>query len=169
MADVKLILREDVEKLGRAGDLVTVKPGFARNFLLRQGKASLATAARIRELDHHRRVIGEKQVKALKDLQAVKNRIESTVVQVSATAGVEGKLFGSVTLQQVAELLEEKGISVDRRKLSVVETIKSVGEHSVDLRLHRELVATFKVVVVAEDAEAAGAAEATETTEATES
>ena len=91
------------------------------------------------------------------------------MVQVSATAGVEGKLFGSVTLQQVAELLEEKGISVDRRKLSVVETIKSVGEHSVDLRLHRELVATFKVVVVAEDAEAAGAAEATETTEATES
>ena len=168
MANVKLILREDVEKLGHAGDLVTVKPGFARNFLLRQGKASLATAARIRELDHHRRVIGEKQAKALKDLQAVKNRIESTVVQVSATAGVEGKLFGSVTLQQVAELLEEKGISVDRRKLSVVETIKSVGEHSVDLRLHRELVATFKVVVVAEDAEAAGAAEATETTEATE-
>ena len=97
MANVKLILREDVEKLGHAGDLVSVKPGFARNFLLRQGKASLATTARISELEHHRRVIGEKQAKELKDLQAVKNKIESTVLQVSATAGVEGKLFGSVT------------------------------------------------------------------------
>ena len=165
MANVKLILREDVEKLGHAGDLVTVKPGFARNFLLRQGKASLATQARIRELEHHRRVISEKQAKELKDLQAVKDKIESTVIEVAAAAGVGGKLFGSVTLQQVAELLEAKGVPVDRRKLHVAETIKSVGEHSVDVRLQRGLVAAFKVVVVAEGAEAAGDAEVADVTE----
>ena len=148
MALVKLILREHVEKLGRAGDLVSVKPGFARNFLLRQGKASLATDARVEELEHHRRIIAEKQAKELKDLGAVKRKIESTVIEVSAAAGEGGKLFGSVTLPQLVELLEQKGISVDRRKLRVSDAIKSVGEHAVEVRLHPELIATFKVVVL---------------------
>jgi large subunit ribosomal protein L9 len=149
MAQVKLILREDIERLGHAGDLVSVKPGFARNYLLPQGKASIATDARINELEHHRRIIAEEQSKALKDLAAVKNRIEGQVVEVEAQAGTEGKLFGSVTMQQVADLLGQKGIEVDRRKMRVAEAIKSVGEHTVDVRLHRELVAQVKVVVTA--------------------
>jgi large subunit ribosomal protein L9 len=80
MAQVKLILREHIEKLGRAGDVVSVKPGFARNYLLRQGKATLATEARIEELEHHRRIIADEQARELKDLEAVKNKIESTVL-----------------------------------------------------------------------------------------
>jgi large subunit ribosomal protein L9 len=149
MAQVKLILREDVEKLGHAGDLVAVKPGYARNYLLPQGKASIATEARINELEHHRRIIAEQQAKALKDLEAVRARIEAQVVEVEAQAGAGGKLFGSVTLQQVADELAQKGVEVDRRKLQVAEPIKTVGEHTVQLRLHRELVATIKVVVTA--------------------
>lgn len=149
MAQVKLILREDVEKLGHAGDLVAVKPGYARNYLLPQGKASIATEARINELEHHRRIIAEQQAKALKDLGAVRARIEAQVVEVEAQAGAGGKLFGSVTLQQVADQLAQKGVEVDRRKLQVAEPIKTVGEHTVQLRLHRELVATIKVVVTA--------------------
>ena len=149
MAQVKLILREHVEKLGRAGDVVSVKPGFARNYLLRQGKASMATEARIAELEHHRRIIADHQARELRDLEAVKKKIESTVLEVSAAAGEGGKLFGSVTLQQVAHLLEEKGIEIDRRKLRLSEPIKSIGEHSVEVRLHPELVATFKVAVIA--------------------
>ena len=150
MAQIQLILREDVEKLGRAGDLVSVKPGFARNFLLPQGKATLATEARVSELDHNRRVIAERQARELKDLQALKHKIESTVIEVTAQAGLEGKLFGSVTLQQVAELLKGKGIEIDRRKMRVPETIKTVGKHVVEVRLHRELSATLNVVVASD-------------------
>jgi large subunit ribosomal protein L9 len=149
MAQIKLILREQVEKLGQAGDVVSVKPGFARNFLLPQGKASMATEARISELEHHRRIISEHQARELSNLKAFKKKIESTVLEVAAAAGEEGKLFGSVTLQQVASLLAEKGIDLDRRKLRVSEPIKSLGEHSVEVRLHPELSATFKVAVVA--------------------
>jgi len=163
MALVKLILREHVEKLGRAGDVVSVKPGFARNYLLRQGKATLATEGRIEELEHHRRIIADRQARELRDLEAVKKKIESTVLEVSAAAGEEGKLFGSVTLPQLAELLEQRGIAIDRRKLRVSEPIKSVGEHSVDVRLHPELVATFKVLVVAEGGAPAASNDETQT------
>ena len=149
MAQIKLILREDVEKLGHAGDLVSVKPGYARNFLLSKGKANLATEARINELDHHRRVIAEEQAKALKDLSAVRTKIEAQVVEVEVQAGASGKLFGSVTLQQVADLLAAKGIEIDRRKMHIDEPIKTTGEHEVQVRLHRELVAKVKVVVTA--------------------
>ena len=150
MALLKLILREDVEKLGHAGDVVSVKPGYGRNYLLPQGKASLATASRVRELEHTQRMISEEQAKQLKDLDAVKTKIESLSLEVSAQAGVEGKLFGSVTTQQIAELLAEKGVDVDRRKLQTDAPIKTLGEHSVSLRLHRELVAKVKVVVSSE-------------------
>ena len=149
MAQIKLILREDVEKLGQAGDLVAVKPGYARNYLLRKGMASLATAARVKELEHHRRVIADRQAKALEDLEGVKKKIESLTLEVEAQAGDEGKLFGSVTTQQVADLLAAKGVEIDRRKLQADGAIKSVGEHELSLRLHRELVAKVKVVVTA--------------------
>jgi large subunit ribosomal protein L9 len=152
MAQVKLILREDMDNLGRAGEVVAVKPGYARNYLLPQGKASLATEARVREVQHHRRIIAETQAKALKDLEAVRKRIEAQVVEVSAQAGAEGKLFGSVTMQQVAELLAAKGIEVDRRKLVSDAVIKTVGEHEVGVRLHREMIARVKVVVRASGA-----------------
>jgi large subunit ribosomal protein L9 len=147
MAQVKVILREDVRKLGNAGDLVSVKPGFARNYLLRRGKATLATEARINEIEHHRRNIADRQAKELKDLQAVKKKVEATVIEVAASAGAEGKLFGSVTMQQVAGLLAEKGLELDRRKMSVPDAIKTVGEHIVTVQLRRELAASLKVIV----------------------
>ena len=149
MAQVKLILREDVEKLGYAGDVVSVKPGYARNYLLPKGKASLATSARVKEIEHHSRVIAEQQAKALGDLEAFKRKIESLTLVVEAQAGEEGKLFGSVTMQNVADLLAEKGVEIDRRKLQHDGAIKSVGEHEVLLRLHRELLAKVRVVVSA--------------------
>ncbi len=149
MAQVKLILREDVEKLGDAGDVVSVKPGYARNFLLPNGKASIATDARINELEHHRRIIAEEQAKLLKDLVGAKKQVEALELEIEMQAGAEGKLFGSVTLQQVADLMAEKGIKIDRRKLSVDEPIKTTGEHAVQVRLHREMSATVKVTVTA--------------------
>lgn len=148
---VKLILREDVPKLGDAGELVSVKPGFARNYLIPQGKAIVATQANVNELEHHKRVISEKVAKELKDLRAAKDRLESFKLEVSAQAGEEGKLFGSVTTLQIAELVAEKGMKIDRRKIELAEPIKEVGEHQVPVRLHREVIAKLKLVVSASE------------------
>jgi large subunit ribosomal protein L9 len=149
MAQVKLILREDVPKLGNAGEVVSVKPGYARNFLLPQGKAALASQAKVKELEHHKRLIAEKVARELKDLSAARDRLEQLQLEVAAQAGEEGRLFGSVTAMQIAELIGEKGIEIDRRKIELAEPIKEVGEHSVPIKLHREVVANVKLKVTA--------------------
>ena len=149
MGLVKLVLREDVPKLGHAGEVVSVKPGYARNFLLPQGKAALASEARVKELEHHKRLIAEKVARELKDLGAARDRLEQLELEVEAQAGEEGRLFGSVTAAQVAELIGEKGIEIDRRKIDLAEPIKEVGEHSVPIRLHREVIANVRLKVTA--------------------
>jgi large subunit ribosomal protein L9 len=147
MAMVKVILREDIARLGDAGEVVSVRPGFARNFLLPQGKAILATESSMKALDHHQRVIAEKVAREKKTLEGEKSRIEALSLEIAVQVGEEGKLFGSVTAAQIAELLEAKGVSVDRRKIELAEPIKEVGEHRVPLRLHREVVATLRLNV----------------------
>ncbi len=149
---VNLILSEDVPNLGDAGDVVSVKPGFARNYLIPQGKAIVATQAKVNELEHHQRVIAEKVAKQLKDLRGSKDRLESFKLEIAAQAGVEGKLFGSVTSAQIAELVAEKGMEIDRRKIELAEPIKEVGQHKVPYKLHRELIAHLKLTVTAIDA-----------------
>ena len=151
MAQVQLILREDVHRLGEAGDLVSVKPGYARNYLVPQGKAILATVGRVKELDHQKRVISERLAKELADLEAVKQRMASVVLEFNAQAGDEGKLFGSITAQQIGEQLAEKGFEIDRRKIELNEPIKALGEHEVPVKLRSEMVAHVKVVVTAAD------------------
>ena len=147
MSLVRLILREDVPKLGDAGDAVSVKPGYARNFLIPQGKAVLATESKLKQFEHQRTVIAEKIAKVQKDLEAAAARLEGLTVEVSAQAGEEGKLFGSVTAQQIAELLEEKGFVIDRRKIDLAEPIKMVGEHSVSVKFRGDVSASVKVIV----------------------
>ena len=149
MALIQVILSEDVHNLGEAGDVVKVKPGYARNFLVPQGKALPATAARVHEVEHKRRVIAERRAKELKDLGAVKARIELLALEISAQVGEEGKLFGSVTSQHLAELLGQQGVEIDRRKIVLAEPIKSVGEHTVSVRLRNDVVASLKVTVSA--------------------
>lgn len=151
MSLVKLILREEINRLGDAGDVVSVKPGYARNFLLPQGKAVLATRGRVKEIEHQQRIIADKLAKEMKDLEALKARVENVVLEFEAQVGEEGKLFGSVTAQQLAEQLAEKGQKVDRRKISLEEPIRSVGEHTVSVRLRSDVVANVKVIVRALD------------------
>lgn len=151
MAQVKLILTESVPSLGEAGDLVRVKPGFARNYLVPQGKAIFASESKVRELEHHKRVVAEKVALQLKDLNAARDRLQGLTLEVSARVGEEGKLFGSVTSVQIAELLAEKGFEIDRRKIDLAEPIKDAGEHSVPVKLHRDIVAQVKLTVVAEE------------------
>ena len=149
MSQVKLILSEDVPKLGHAGDVVTVKPGYARNFLIPQGLAIHATEGRIQELEHHQRLIEERVHKDRGDKERERDRIQGVTLEVSTQVGEEGKLFGSVTVVQIAELLAEKGIEVDRRRIELDHPIKETGEHRVPIRLHRDVIAEIRVVVAA--------------------
>lgn len=149
MSQVQLILREDVSKLGAAGELVSVKPGYARNYLLPRGLATVATSSRIKELEHNRRVIEDKLARQLKDVNALRHRLLATPLSFEAQAGEEGKLFGSITSQNIADQLAEKGYPVDRRKISLDEPLKTLGEHEVDIKLHREVTATIKVTITA--------------------
>jgi large subunit ribosomal protein L9 len=146
-----LILSDEVPGLGEAGDLVKVKVGYARNFLLREGKAVLATESRIAELEHNRRVVAEKAAKARKDLEGLRDRLQALDLQISAKAGEAGKLFGSVTSAQIADLLAEKGFDIDRRKIALPDQIKEIGEHAIPVRLRGDLVAEIRLRVTAEE------------------
>lgn len=152
MANVKLILQEDVQGLGHAGDVVDVRPGYARNFLVPEGKAMLASAGKLREVEHLKRQIAEKIARELAGHRALKDRIEKLgEVEVRAKVGEEGRLFGSVTVAQIAELLAGRGIEVDRRRIDLPEPIKTAGDHAVTVKLHRELNATLRLKVVPEE------------------
>jgi large subunit ribosomal protein L9 len=149
MRSVKVILSEDVPNLGDAGELVAVKPGFARNYLLPLGKAIAATEASVNELEHQKRVIAEKVARQRKLLEGEKAKFEGQVVEITAQAGEEGKLFGSVTAAMIADKLAERGLEVDKRKVALADPIKDIGEHPVVLKLHREIQATITVKVTA--------------------
>jgi large subunit ribosomal protein L9 len=161
MSQVKLILTESVHNLGEAGDVVNVRPGYARNYLLPQGKAIPATESRVRELEHKKRIVAEKVARAMKELTSRKDQLEALALEIPARAGESGRLFGSVTSAQVAEALAQRGFEVDRRRIDLREPIKEVGSHTVPVKLHRDIVARVKLTVVA----VAGAPEEREETE----
>jgi len=149
MRSVQVILSEDVPNLGEAGDVVSVKPGYARNYLLPQGKAIAATEASVKQLEHQKRVIAEKVARERKRLEGERARFEGQVIEITAQAGEEGRLFGSVTAAMIADALAERGLEVDRRRIALAEPIKEVGEHAVVIKLHRDIQATVTVKVVA--------------------
>jgi large subunit ribosomal protein L9 len=151
MRSVRLILSDEVPGLGDVGDLVRVKVGYARNFLLPKGKAVLATESRIAEVEHNRRVVAERAAKDRKDLEALRDRLQSLDLEISAKAGEAGKLFGSVTSAQVVDLLAQKGFEIDRRKISLPDQIKEIGQHSIPVRLRGDLVAEVRLHVTAEE------------------
>jgi large subunit ribosomal protein L9 len=143
-----LILTEDIAKLGDAGDLVKVKPGYGRNYLLPRGLAQLATPGRVRELEHQKRVIEEKTKKAVGVLQGVAADVAKVSLEFQMQSNAEGKLFGSVGNADIAARLKELGHAVERRKIALDEPIKQVGEHIVKIRLHREVQVEIPVNVV---------------------
>jgi large subunit ribosomal protein L9 len=165
---MEVILTEDIPKLGHAGDLVRVKDGYARNYLLPRGMALLATRGRVRELEHQKRMVEEKNRKELHGHEAVARQLNEAELEFGVHASGEGKLFGSVTNADIAEQLHAKGIEVERRKIDLPEPIKQVGEYSVPVRLHRQVTAEVAVRVVSVDtppgdeAPEAGAEEAAE-------
>jgi large subunit ribosomal protein L9 len=147
---VKIVLRDHVEHLGERGDIVSVAPGYARNFLLPKGLAYLATPGNLKVLEHQRRVWEVKEAKELGEAKALAERIAALELSIVKKSGESGTLYGSVTATEVAELLSAKGIEVDRRRLVITEPIKSVGNHEIAIKLHRGVTASVKIEVQSE-------------------
>ncbi len=149
---MKLILREDVENLGKGGELVEVKAGYGRNYLLPRGLAVLANPRNVRELEHQKRVAEAKAAKTKASAEAVAKRLAETPVTLKRKVGEQEKLYGSVTAIDIVEALAARGLQLDRRTIDLPEPIKTVGEFDVPVKLHREVVGTAKVKVEAETA-----------------
>jgi large subunit ribosomal protein L9 len=149
---MQVILKEDVHNLGKAGELVKVKPGFGRNYLIPQGKAVVATASNVKQIEHEKKLIAAKQAQLGKDAQAMADRLATVEVQIERSVGEEDKLFGSVTSRDIAEALKDKGVTVDHKKIHMPEPIKTIGYHTIEIRLGTGITGKIKVVVVPKQA-----------------
>jgi large subunit ribosomal protein L9 len=145
---MKVILRRDVKGLGHEGDLKEVRDGYARNFLLPSGAATLADMGALKNWERHR---GEREDRAQhirSEAQKLADRLSETKLEVAVKAGEKNRLFGSVTNREIAELLAKQGIEIDRHQITVREPIKTVGEHRVTVNLHHGIEAQVVVTVV---------------------
>lgn len=157
---MKVILRTDIEKLGTIGDLVSVKDGFARNFLLPQGHAYAADKGSLRRFEEEKKRLLSAADRERARAVALKGRIEAQGYNVEVKTGEQGRLYGSVTAQNIADLLHEAGIEIDRRRIQLEMPIKALGEHEVPVKLYGDIAAIAKVTVVDADAHVRAAIEA---------
>lgn len=146
---MKIILTQDVKNLGFKDDVVTVKSGYGRNFLIPKGMAKLATESAMKMLAEDIRQRGFKLEKIKKDAAEIAEKLNGITVQLAAKAGASGKIFGSVTALQIANALKEKGFDVDRRKI-VVDDIKALGTYNANINLYKEINAAVTIEVVSE-------------------
>lgn len=145
---MKVILTEEIRGLGTRGDIVTVKDGYARNFLLPKNLAREASAGNLKQIEHERRkwaLLAQQEKDAA---QKAANAVKGVKIQIEKRVGEHGHLFGSVTANEIADALMEKGIEVDKRRIELGSPIKNVGLHDVEVRLHREVSAHIQVEVV---------------------
>lgn len=148
---MKVILRDRLDTLGNAGDVVDVKPGYARNYLIPKGLAYEATQANVRRIDAERAATARKDAESLNEAKQRASSIEGVSLTFRARAGQEGKLFGSITSADIAEELAKQGVEIDRRSIELEEPIKALGVTSVPVRLHPQVRPELKVWVIAED------------------
>lgn len=147
---MQVILKEDVKDLGRIGDVVEVKDGYARNFLIPRGLAVEANPKNIKALEHEKRKIQEAAKKLRSSAEDVKLMIESKTIIIKAKAGEEDKLFGSVTAMDIAEALKKEGIEIDKKKIIIEEPIKRLGDYNVTVKIHPEISAKLNIQVIPE-------------------
>ena len=146
---MKVILNQDVSTLGRIGEIVNVRNGFARNFLLPRGIAAVANEANEAALKHHRRILDKKKAQLLAEAKTLAAQIEKTAVTVYKQTGEDVRIFGSVTTAELEDLLSQEGLKVSRKDITLVEDIKKVGVYHGQVKLHSDVTAKFKVWVVA--------------------
>ena len=147
---MKLLLRQDYEPLGVAGDVVNVKPGFARNFLIPKGFAMLATDKNLKRYENDQKQLHWLEEKEKRQSEELAKTLENVSCTITVQVGEEDKMFGSVTSQNITEALEAQGYTIDKRKIILEEPIKSLGIYSVPIKLHTDVEAKVKVWVVKE-------------------
>lgn len=150
MANTKILLREDIENLGGRGEIVKVKAGYARNYLLPQGLATLATKGNVKQIEQERAALLKKAAVEISTAQAQADQMGNIALNFERRAGEGGTLFGSVTSMDIAEALKEKGYEIDRRRIVLKDAIKETGEYKVNVKLHREVTLEVPVTVTAE-------------------
>jgi len=148
--NVQVILNDEVPNLGRTGDVVKVRAGYARNYLLPRKLATEANPKNLRAFEHQKRIAMLKGEAQKSEALKLKEKLEATKLTIAAHAGEEGKLFGSVTNIDIERALREKGIAVERRRIHLAEPIKQLGEFTVAIRLQPEIEANVKIEVTAE-------------------
>jgi len=148
---MQVILRDRLENLGDAGDVVEVKPGYARNYLIPKGLAYEATKANVRRIEAERAAQGRRDAETLTEARQRASAIEGVSLTFTARAGQEGKLFGSITSADIADKLAEQGVTIDRRQIELDEPIKALGVFSVPIRLHSEVRPELKVWVIKDE------------------
>lgn len=162
MATTTILLREDIDSLGGRGEIIKVKAGYARNYLIPQGLASPATKGNLKQIEQERAALLKKAAVERATAEAQKEQMGEIALTFERKAGEAGTLFGSVTSMDIAAALQEKGYEIDRRKIILKEAIKETGEYTVNVKLHREVVLSVPVTVVAEGIETPEAAAAPE-------
>lgn len=145
---MEVILKEDIVKLGYKNDLVDVKPGFARNFLIPQGLAVVATTGEKKQLEENLKQAAHKEEKNRKDAEAIAQKIEKMKLEIPAKVGETGKIFGAITSLQIADSLKEKGIEIDRKRVSFKGSIKEVGDYVAIIDLYKNVKAEVNFSVV---------------------
>lgn len=154
---MEVILREDIPNLGRMGELVRVKNGYARNYLLPRGLVMVANKKNLNVLEHQKRVISHQREHVLRSAQTLSEKLAAVTLTMPVKVGEEGRLFGSVTNIDIDKALREKGFDIERRRIELNEPIKTVGEYAISIRLTAEVTAHVKLSVISEKAEPASA------------
>ncbi|HET7114664.1 MAG TPA: 50S ribosomal protein L9 [Pyrinomonadaceae bacterium] len=150
MAHTKVLLREDVDDLGARGEIVRVRAGYARNYLLPRNLAVEATAGNVKGIEQERAALLKKEAKERSTAEAQSQQMGSLVLEFKRKAGEQGALYGSVTSMDVAEALKERGYEIDRHRIHLREPLKRLGEYTVPIRLHREVTIDLQVKVAPE-------------------
>jgi large subunit ribosomal protein L9 len=153
MANITILLRDDIDTLGGRGEIVKVRAGYARNYLLPQGLATLATKGNVKQIEGERAALLKKAAVEKSTADAQRDQMSSIALTFERKAGEGGTLFGSVTSMDVAEAIQAKGYEIDRRKIVLKDPIKETGEYTVKVKLHREVVLEIPVTVTAEGGE----------------
>ena len=148
---MKVILKEDIPKLGRMGKTVDVKPGYGRNYLIPQGKAILATSKNLKALEHERMLIQRKADLLRKEAEGLAEKISGLTISLTRKVVEEDKLYGSVSVSDISQALEEAGVEIERKLIKLDEPIKSLGEFKVSIKMYHDVTAELTVQVVKEE------------------
>jgi large subunit ribosomal protein L9 len=163
MATMRVMLMESVDHLGEMGEVVNVKRGFARNYLLPRGTAVLATRGNVRQMEHYQRMVAEKIKRVRMESEDLAKNLAAQALEFIAKVGDSGQLYGAVTTMDIARVLAERGFEIDRRKIHLDEAIKTVGDYTATVKLPQGVVAEVNLTVKAEEATAEVGEEPAET------